>query len=360
MSIPLRNVYLLLCYASGHLQEAAFAPAEGERVARPEDLFARVLAGGVARLLRRGIGREYVEREEELSIIRGRIDVARSMRASAVEAIRYPCRFTELTEDTLPNRLVKATMARLCLVDALDRSIRERLEASLRPLMGVRSIRPTDRDFAALRGRRLPGGYGFPLAVCELVHGALAPIEGGGRFVFRDFTRDERAMAGLFEAFVRNYFRFEFAGATVKRDVIEWDVLGAPEALALLPQMRTDAILRSPAGTTLIETKYYAKALDAGQYGAEKIRAGHLYQLAAYLRSLAARGGPDACARGLLLYASDGTHFDAQYTLGNHPIRVCTVDLSARWVEIVARLRLLGAEWQERVSTRRVAAVAGA
>ncbi len=45
------------------------------------------------------------------------------------------------------------------------------------------------------------------MRVAELAFHSLLPTEGGIGFKFYDVLRDERKMAGIFEAFVRNFYR---------------------------------------------------------------------------------------------------------------------------------------------------------
>ena len=56
--------------------------------------------------------------------------------------------------------------------------------------------------------------YGFLLHVCELLLDNFLPDEEPGQFRFRDFLQDENQMPGLFEAFVRNFYKKETEFAT--------------------------------------------------------------------------------------------------------------------------------------------------
>src|SRR3954463_15971034 len=97
--------------------------------------------------------------------------------------------------------------------------------------------------------------------------------------------------------------------------------------LHLLPQMETDVTIRSPHRTIVIECKY-TEALYDNRFLAEKLRPAHLYQLAAYLRNLEGRSGPDGSAEGLLLYPTVGESLHQAYVLHSHHVRVATLDLN--------------------------------
>ena len=69
MNIPIANVYYLLCYAWGHVQEMDVVRVEELRGLRGvHDLLGKVLAEGVFRLVRRGIDRGYRALREDLGL----------------------------------------------------------------------------------------------------------------------------------------------------------------------------------------------------------------------------------------------------------------------------------------------------
>ena len=120
--IPIANIYYLLCYAWDVLEEKDNACRCGRAgFHRPVDLFARVLVNGTRRLLRRGLDRGYLPREDEIP--RRARQVARH---SDVAPQPSPPRshrlcWDELEYDTLPNRILKTTLQRLRDADELDR-----------------------------------------------------------------------------------------------------------------------------------------------------------------------------------------------------------------------------------------------
>jgi 5-methylcytosine-specific restriction enzyme subunit McrC len=175
------------------------------------------------------------------------------------------------------------------------------------------------------------------MKVAELVHEALLPEEGTGRFRFADLLRDERKMALVFEEFVRNFYRLEQRlYPHVRRERIRWDLSTEPlpaAATSLLPTMETDVSLRSSTRTVVIEAKYYRDALTS-RYGGQTLHSGNLYQLFAYLKNLEAHGGADARAEGVLLYPCVDRPLDLRYRIQGHDLRICTLDLSVPWPEI--------------------------
>jgi hypothetical protein len=81
-----------------------------------------------------------------------------------------------------------------------------------------------------------------------------------GKVRFRDYVEDDRRMAGLFEAFVRNCYRRELHGWRVKRDDIHWGLDPiTPGAVQYLPKMQTDISLRAP-GRTVVQGERATRA----------------------------------------------------------------------------------------------------
>ena len=75
-------------------------------------LFAKRLLGAV----RRGLPRRYIGHEDDLKLLRGRLDVTRQVTHLAARPDLLACRFDELSEDTPLNRVLKAAVWRLARV----------------------------------------------------------------------------------------------------------------------------------------------------------------------------------------------------------------------------------------------------
>ncbi|SBV31863.1 conserved protein of unknown function [uncultured Sphingopyxis sp.] len=63
--------------------------------------------------LRQGMPRHYIEREEDMATLRGRLDVTRQFTRLAANPARLACRFDELSPDIAINRIMRAAVDRL-------------------------------------------------------------------------------------------------------------------------------------------------------------------------------------------------------------------------------------------------------
>jgi 5-methylcytosine-specific restriction enzyme subunit McrC len=302
------------------------------------DLFAQVLVRGVNHLMRRGLEQSYRELNDEIAGIRGRIDIVGSARRLQLAHGRATCAFDELTVDSAANRIVKGTLRFLGRVPALDPVLQRDIRELLRRLSWVSDIQLTGR---LLRSIQIHGNnrfYQFLLNVCEFVRNLWLVDEASGDYSFRDFTRDDRAMARVFEHFVFNFYRLERPDIAVKEERITWDASSDSDPkLSYLPQMRTDVSIVLPGTHLIIDTKYYSEALSYYRES-ESVRSQHLYQIFAYLMNAKTPHGRRL--EGMLLYPQVEKKLRLAYEIHGKRIRVCTVDLAQDWRLI--REELLG------------------
>lgn len=62
--IPIKNIFYMLSYAFQVLNEQGFKSIETEKFENVADLCAAILAKGVSKQLKQGLGREYIEIHE--------------------------------------------------------------------------------------------------------------------------------------------------------------------------------------------------------------------------------------------------------------------------------------------------------
>jgi 5-methylcytosine-specific restriction enzyme subunit McrC len=340
-TIPIRNLYFLLCYAWNHFHEGQIVSVDVVDSPELSDLLAKVLVGGIRHLLRRGIDRSYATDRDDTSRIRGRILVTPTIERTLPARAQAHCEFDELTSDVLHNQILKTTVDQLSKTEPLDPTLRTELRDIYQRLPEVHTIRIHRLTFRTVQLGRKNAFYAFLMNVCELVHDALLPEERTGGYRFRDILKDQLKMARVFQEFVYNFYRLEQDQFKVSSDRIAWDATSIDEASkAMLPSMLTDVSLRSSERTIVVDTKFYTETFQ-NFYGSETVRSSHLYQLFSYLKNLENRGGHDANAEGLLLYPTVSKPAKWQAEIQGHNIRVVTLDLSLTWREIRRNLLLL-------------------
>jgi 5-methylcytosine-specific restriction enzyme subunit McrC len=328
VKIPIQNIYYLLCYAWDKLEEKDVVAVEAIDATTLADLFARVLINGTKHLIKRGFDRGYVAEHEWTPRLRGRVCFQEAIRRNATGTGRLPCDFDELSHDVLHNRILKATLRRLIRAEGIATESAESLSQLWRLLSDIRDIELSSRIFGQVQLHRNNQFYDFLLKVCELIYRNLLVSEKSGTSKFMDFTWDEDQMAGLYEEFVRSFYRTH-TDFKVKREEIRWQWLPADDsARALLPRMLTDISLTSSSRKLIIDCKFTPKATQRN-FEAEKLRSEHLYQIYAYMENL--RGECSDNCEMMLLYPTVATSLSVDFSHHAHKIRIRTINLNQTW-----------------------------
>ena len=336
--IPIANIYYLLCYAWNILPECTATNINSLDIKKPVDLFARLLINGTNHVLRRGIDQSYVDKEEDTASLKGRIDFAGSTRRMLHLQGRMRCEFDEISANITTNQIVKATLLSLSKNQELDRGLRRSCSLMVKKLHNIEDVRLMPNSFHRVQLSGNNRFYRFLINVCELIFRSSLIDKKTGNYKFRDFLRDERQMAKLYEKFIFNFYRREQSTYRVSSDRIRWQAESDTDKdLSLLPSMLTDISLRSLNRTIIIDAKYYSNTLQSN-YSSETISSNNLYQIYAYLKNLEFQGGNDANADGILLYPVIDQHLEHSYHIDEHQISIMTLDLSSEWDEIEAQL----------------------
>ncbi len=334
-TIPIHNLYYLLIYAWDALEEKDVVDV-GELGSHPQamELLASVLANSVGRVLRRGLDRGYVEEDLVLPGIRGKLDVAGSLKQALFPQGRTRCIVDELSHDVPHNRIVRSTLALLARSPSIKSDLRGRLADLYRRFEGVSEVVVTPATFRRVQLHRNNRHYGLLLHVCRLICDSVLVDERSGRPMFRDFSRDEHRMRRLFERFVRTFYKRHARGFRVRSVWLPWqEVEGEPGDRAFLPGLETDIVLQSPERVLVVDTKFKARTL-AERHGKQRIHTENLYQIYAYMRNLALFGGFAGQVDGLLLYRQVDEKVMVDLRIHGHRLLVRTVDLAQPWEAI--------------------------
>ncbi len=332
--IPISNIYYLLCYAWNRLPEGEIIDVSGIDSNELVDLFASVLINGMNHILRRGLERGYQQHCDELMTIRGRIDVASTTRRMLMIQGKAQCDFDEFTVNTLSNKFIKSTIRFLYYAPNLDRKLKAKLHKLNRELWEIDDIPLNKFVFRKVQLNSNNRFYRFLLNVCEMVQSSWLVDEQKGTYKFRDFIRDDKAMARLYENFILNFFKNETKDIDARKEKIKWNASSDTDpALSYLPSMETDISLRSAQKTLIIDAKYYSRTFQK-YYDKESIHSGNIFQIMAYLDNIQLRGGNDSNAEGMLLYPVVDSHVSETYKMNGKTIHIKTIDLGANWRDI--------------------------
>jgi 5-methylcytosine-specific restriction enzyme subunit McrC len=328
--IPIKNIYYLLSYAWNRLEESELVDVSAEDESDLLNLLGRVLLNGTKTLLKRGIDRQYLTENEVYPGIKGKVNITDSLRKNLFSKGLSVCEFDELSADILPNQILKTTLQNLIQIPTLSTTLKKEIRTIIYRLHEVNEIILTDTIFHQVQINRNNSFYAFLLNISELIHNNLLINEETGHFQFKDFLRDERQMARLFEEFIRNFYKIEVTEAKVFREDLLWKMAG--ETHQFLPKMQTDISIKINDRKLIIDAKYYKETLQK-YYDSEKIHSQHLYQLFAYLKNQ-----EDELAEGILIYPTVQKSLSLAYTHEGHTIRIETLNLNQDWRGVKADL----------------------
>jgi 5-methylcytosine-specific restriction enzyme subunit McrC len=345
--IPVRNLWLLMLYASQIFQQAA-----REKVAiedNPEeipDLVAEILARMVEKRLTRNLTFGYRPEYAVLGRVRGRIDLLTTERSQLLLRGRVACRFENLTVNTPRNRYVRAALLAISRIVHAP-GLRHRCSALASNLtrIGVAGEMPARTEVDVALYSRHDIEDQLMVAAAQLAFDLVLPTEFSGTRPLLLPSRDVAWVRRLYEKAVGGFYDVVLSplGWRVRMgQSFGWLVSQQTAGIeALLPSMRTDVTLthEHTGRRVIIDTKF-TSILTSGWYREESLKSGYLYQMYAYLRSQEANGDPLLNhASGLLLHPCIDKMVDETVVIQGHAIRFGTVNLAAgRGFAITCRL----------------------
>ena len=346
--IPVRNLWLLMLYASGLFRDIEKAKVAVED--NPDDipdLVAEMLCRKVERRMQRNLSYGFHSRKAVLGRVRGRINLLNTERHRLLDRGKVACRFDELTVDTARNRFVRAALEEISKIvcrNALARRCRS-LAASMRR-MGVIGERP-GRGEASIDcfGRHDVDDQPM-VALAHLAFNLALPTETAGKKHLSQPDREIKWIRKVYEKGIAGFYDVVLSGKGWRVDADKtfgWLIESGSKTQGIdkiLPSMRTDIILdHSDANRRIVIDTKFNSVVTRGWYREETLRSGYIYQIYAYLTSQEGNGDPLAeKASGLLLHPSVGDRVNEAVVIQEHEIRFATVDLGASATEIREQL----------------------
>ena len=112
-SILINNIYHMLSYAFQALNQETYEDVAVESFDEMYNLLAAILSKGIGLQLKQGLYREYISRQEELSVMRGKINMPGTIKNRLAHKRVLTCDFDELSENNLLNQILKTTVTLL-------------------------------------------------------------------------------------------------------------------------------------------------------------------------------------------------------------------------------------------------------
>ncbi|MGN0594055.1 MAG: 5-methylcytosine-specific restriction endonuclease system specificity protein McrC [Hominimerdicola sp.] len=336
--IFIKNIYYMLSYAFQILKQEDYESIAAERFEKIHDFFAAILARGVSRQLKHGFYHEYIPMKEDLSVMRGKLNINGTISLQMQKKQQLSCEFDEFSEDNIYNQILKTTISRLVRAEDVDAERRQTLKKLLVFFGNVKLIQPDHIAWNRLIYQRNNRNYELLLNICYLVLNGLLQTTENGRYRLLAFS-DEH-MERLYERFILEYYREHHAELDPSAQHIKWNLTETPDnaMIQFLPDMKTDITLKKDGKTLIIDAKYYGKTMIQN-FDKSTLRSAHLYQIFAYVKNMDIENTGNVS--GLLLYAKteeeifpDGEPF----VIGGNSIGAKTLDLNQEFSVIAKQL----------------------
>lgn len=340
--IPVQNIYYMLSYAFRILREQGYRSIATESFHNTADLMAEILIRGTSVQIKRGLGRQYVTQTEELSTLRGKIDIAQSVKKQTIRNKKMICNYDELSVNEKNNQIIKSTLVLLLKADITkDRKKKIRKLLVYFSEVDVLDLRRVNWRISYNRNNH---AYQMLVSICHMITKGLLHTNENGDTKVMDFL-DEQRMCRLYEKFILEYYRREFPQISASSSEISWQVDDGVNAM--LPVMRTDIMLQYQEKILIIDAKYYQRIMQTN-FDRESIHSGNLYQIFAYVKNKEheLKDKPHKVA-GMLLYAKtdEAVSPDYSYQMSGNRISVKSLDLDCNFKKISEQLNQIVAEY---------------
>ena len=333
--IRIQNIYYMLAYAFQVLNEQGYKDIATEDFENTAELCAAILARGINTQIKRGLGREYIPQTEELSSLRGKIDITESIKTQGFQRNKLVCSYDEFSVNSYMNQIIKSTVLLLLRAD-ITKARKKELRKILVFFDDVDVIDLYSVNWN-MQYNRNNQTYRMLISICYLVVKGLLQTQSDGTTKLMDFL-DEQRMLRLYEKFILEYFRKEHPELTANASQISWQL--DDDMSAMLPVMQTDIMLSHGEKILIIDAKYYAHSTQI-QYDKHTLHSGNLYQIFTYVKNKEAELASEPHeVSGMLLYAKtdEDVYPENEYRMSGNRIEVRTLDLDGDFISIKAQL----------------------
>ena len=242
------------------------------------NLLASILAKGIGQQLKQGLYREYLNKKEDMAVMRGKIDMLGTIKNKIARQQVLSCDYDELSENNLLNQILKTTVMILLRLSKVDSEHKDALKKEMMLFSNVNTIEPTSIRWTAIRFRRNNQTYRMLISICQLILEGMLLTTEQGEYKLASFI-DEQRMCRLYEKFILEYYIKEFPALSVSASEIRWaldDGIGM-----MLPTMQSDITLSYGNEVFIIDAKYYSHTTQV-QYDVHTLHSGNLYQIFTY------------------------------------------------------------------------------
>lgn len=300
----------MLSYTFDTLNNKSYNNCATEEYDSMNDLFASILIKGIKTQLKRGLIREYNQTDDVTHNIRGKIDIAGSVRANYTVTQKYACSYDELTINSKPNQILKATL-KMLVKKGVALPIKRQIRDILMLFTTVKDVSPKSINWNVTHNNK---HYRLLLTICNLT---ILGLENGSDADINNFF-DEESMQVLFKQFTIGYYRRHYKLYRMHSPKIRWDIQGESDPL---PALETDVFLSNQDKSLLILTKY----------NVDKVEQSDITLLYSMIKNIDVQSTGNISGAILLATTQTSVPVNTSHTIGNVNISVYTLPLNSNF-----------------------------
>lgn len=338
----IKNIYYMLCYCfdTKLLTEREIASLSTEPFKNIYDLFSIILVKMVRKQIKKGINREYINKQDDLNFVKGKIDLTKTISTGSIVRKRIICNFDEFSENNILNQIIKTTLFYLLNTNKIGKQTKKELNKTLVYLKNINLIDTNKIDWNILNFNRNNREYRNILLICKLLLENIIVSNKKGNKQFKQFIDEiklKKMLYNIYENFVKAYFKKHYKNDFKTKSTKLFLTKTHEEYIGI---MKTDIVLESKNTILIIDTKFYTNILTSNIIEKNKIVSNaNIYQINTYVESQILKNKEEHInkkVQGMLLYAQT-THdpvIDKKYLINQKEIFIKTLDLNKEWQNI--------------------------
>lgn len=260
------------------------------------EIFISMFLEELAKLVQKGIKSDYVQKEENLKFLKGKLKISEQIKQNSVHKERFFVQYEEFSSDRVENRLIKTTLEYLYKKSKSNKN-QQRIREFLFVFDEIKVSHNIKTDFEKIKLNRQMKDYEQVLLWCKtfLFENSFSPYKGDDIAFALLFD-----MNLLFESYVYDYLRREGKFENIKNQDKEHHLAYENQngKFALKPDIVIDE------GKIIIDTKWKILSLEKSNQG---ISQSDMYQLYAYGTKY------QSCEKLYLIYPKDGDIKESLY-----------------------------------------------
>lgn len=332
--ILIKNIYYMLAYAFTNLKSEEIKNISAEEFENIHNLLAAILSEGIAKILKQGLYREYINHTENISTLRGKIEMSGTIKNFVSGRKFLRCNYDELSENNLPNQILKTAAILMLRNENVSDKNKIALKKEILFLANVEIVRIEKILREKILFTRNNQNYRMAMNICRLIFEGMILTTDSGEYKLAKFF-DDKSMCRLYEKFLLAYYQKNFPQLKVSAMQIAWAL--DDDNKNFLPTMQSDITISDDKKILIIDAKYYSHTMQKN-FDVYKIHSQNLYQIFAYVKNKSV--ATDKKVSGMLLYARTNEQIQPNniFCMSGNKIFVKTLDLNKNFSEIAAQL----------------------